>query len=102
MSTCSDYRQQLMRMLCRIIDPVEMDAVLDALLTARELEEVTHRVQIFRHLADQRPQREIAATLGVGIATVTRGAHACRSGGGRLILRHLSDLDDGHQEEESE
>lgn len=102
MNTNDDYRQQLMQLLCGITDPQEMDAALDALLTSRELEEVTHRVQIFRLLAEQHPQREIATMLGVGIATVTRGAHACRSRGGQIILQRLTGMPGSHPEEESE
>lgn len=47
---------------------------LSDLLTPRELEELGMRWQIFTLLEQGVPQREIAKRLGVGIATVTRGA----------------------------
>lgn len=57
-----------------------MDKVLQALLTPKELAEVEKRLQIFHQLEQQVPQREIATSLGVGIATVTRGARALHAG----------------------
>lgn len=57
-----------------------MNAALEAILTAKELEDIEHRLQIFHMLAENVPQRKIAAELKVGIATVTRGASAYRNG----------------------
>jgi Trp operon repressor len=71
--------KELTDLLCRISDPKEMEAALEAILTPREAEELENRLQIFRMLLQDVPQREIAARLNVGIATVTRGAAALRN-----------------------
>lgn len=52
----------------------EMEQALGELLTSSELLEMTKRLQILALLEEGVPQRQIAEQLGVGIATVTRGA----------------------------
>ncbi len=89
MNTRDPFQKDLVALLCEISDTKEMNAVLEALLTGKELEEIARRVQIFRLLAEPMTQREVAARLGVGIATVTRGAHAIKSAGATAILDHL-------------
>lgn len=54
----------------------EMSTRLAQLLTPSEYDEVVKRLQILRMLEQGIPQRKIAETLGVGIATVSRGARA--------------------------
>jgi len=56
----------------------QMHETLHDLLTPSELAEVAKRLQIFRMLEQGVPQRQIADTLGVGIATVTRGSIAMK------------------------
>ncbi|WP_320822389.1 Trp family transcriptional regulator [Reinekea sp.] len=56
----------------------EMAHCLEQLLTPSEYEEIVKRLQIFRMLAQGIPQRKIAEQLGVGIATVSRGARALK------------------------
>jgi len=51
---------------------------LEQLLTPSEYEEIVKRLQIFRMLVQGVPQRKIAEQLGVGIATVSRGARALK------------------------
>lgn len=70
--------KSLINILCSTNDPVEMAAILDALLTESELREIDNRIRIFEMLLAGASQREIAAQLGVGIATVSRGAQAFR------------------------
>lgn len=57
-----------------------MNAALETFLSEKELEDLEKRLQIFQLLEQNIPQREIATTLNVGIATVTRGANAHRHG----------------------
>lgn len=52
----------------------DMEQALGELLTPSELLEMTKRLQILALLEDGVPQRQIAEQVGVGIATVTRGA----------------------------
>ena len=56
----------------------EMEKAISDLLTASELDEVAKRLQIFEMLADGVPQRQIAESLGVGIATVSRGSNVLK------------------------
>ena len=57
----------------------QMEKALRDLLTPSEFAEVVKRLQIFKLLEQGVPQRQIAETLGVGIATVTRGSRALRA-----------------------
>lgn len=78
MNTRQKSKKRLIKALSRISDPAKMEQALDAILTMREREEVENRLLIFKLLMEGVPQREIAAQLGVGIATVTRGANAMK------------------------
>lgn len=71
---------RLLSALCAVDAPDTMAAVLQALLTPKELAALQHRLQIYERLMAQVPQRDIAKELGVGIATVSRGAQALRAG----------------------
>ena len=62
---------------------------LNALLTPKELEEIANRMEIIRLLRLEVSQREIAQQLGVGIATVTRGARVLKTGGLEELLPQL-------------
>jgi len=53
---------------------------LEALLTPKELDEIANRMEIIRLLRLGTSQREVAQQLGVGIATVTRGARVLKTG----------------------
>ena len=64
--------------LSEIDDPKEMKRILRSLLTPSELEELPTRLQILKLLQKGVSQREIASKLGVGIATVTRGARVLK------------------------
>ncbi|MCB0343625.1 MAG: helix-turn-helix domain-containing protein [Bdellovibrionales bacterium] len=55
-------------------DEKELNSLFEALLTPSELKEIPTRLEIVKRLRQGTPQREIADELGVGIATVTRGA----------------------------
>ncbi|MCJ8298471.1 MAG: trp operon repressor [Pseudomonadales bacterium] len=83
------HRKQLIQFLCDISDPSEMQAVMDIILTDKEHEDVDKRLQIFHQLEEHVPQREVSANLGVGIATVTRGAKAMRTDSYRSLEQRL-------------
>jgi len=57
--------------------------------TDKERSELTRRVEIMKRLIAGEPQQEIAANLGVGVATVTRGSKELSSGRFK-ILKKLS------------
>jgi len=72
------YIEHLVNHLLAQNSPEEMEKALSDLLTASELDEVAKRLQIFEMLAAGVPQRKIAESLGVGIATVSRGSNVLK------------------------
>ncbi len=53
---------------------------LKGILTPRELEELTTRLEIVKLLKSGLPHQEIARRLKVGVATVTRGSREIKAG----------------------
>jgi TrpR family transcriptional regulator, trp operon repressor len=78
MNTECNYTQELIDHLLSSDSSARMDETLRSLLTPAELSEISKRLQIFKLLESGMPQRQIAETLGVGIATVTRGSRALK------------------------
>lgn len=72
------YIRELVEHLLKANDTEAMNQTLQGLLTPSELNEISKRLQIFKLLEAGIPQRQIAETLGVGIATVTRGSRALK------------------------
>ena len=58
----------------------EMLDFLKGILTPREFDELTTRLQIVKLLKKGLPHQEIARRLKVGVATVTRGSRELRLG----------------------
>ncbi|PIU37010.1 transcriptional regulator [Candidatus Roizmanbacteria bacterium CG06_land_8_20_14_3_00_34_14] len=58
----------------------EMLDFLKGILTPRELEELTTRLQIVKLIKKGLPHQEIAHRLKVGVATVTRGSRELQVG----------------------
>ncbi|UYG01479.1 MULTISPECIES: trp operon repressor [unclassified Halomonas] len=73
------FKSELVRYLLDIDTERAMDHALDSLLTPSEYQEIAKRLQIFKLLDEGVAHRKIAETLGVGIATVSRGARAFSS-----------------------
>ncbi len=71
-----DAYQSLVQHLTELAGSQEVDAILAALLTDKELQDIANRVRIFDLLQQGVTQRAISQQLGVGIATVSRGAKA--------------------------
>ncbi len=84
------YLDQLMEVLMSVKSKEEMEDFLRGLLTPTELEEIPKRLQIVVRLLKGQSQRQIADELGVGIATVTRGARELRSGRFKVVKRLTS------------
>ncbi len=57
-----------------IKDKELLNDFLTGVTTAREREELTHRLEIIKCLLKGDTQQNIAANLGVGVATITRGS----------------------------
>lgn len=79
----------LLEILCQIEDKREMALFLELLFTEKEAKEIDNRLEIFRLLLQQNPQRDVANALGVGISTVTRGSRALARDSKGLLKRHL-------------
>ena len=65
-----------------------LDAFLEDLLAPREYKDIAKRLQIVKQLKEGRVHRDIAEDLGVGVATVERGARVLQnpSGGFNRVL----------------
>lgn len=57
-----------------------LENLLLGLTTAKERQEMTQRIQIIRRLIAGEAHHKIAADLGVGVATVTRGSKELAQG----------------------
>jgi TrpR family trp operon transcriptional repressor len=64
----------LLDLLLATTDKKQLTEIFEALLTEKEQQELDNRLKIFALLRQGVTQREISAQLGVGIATVSRGA----------------------------
>ncbi|WP_296405794.1 Trp family transcriptional regulator [Psychrobacter sp.] len=73
-----DAYHSLLQHLAELSDRQEIQSLLAALLTDKELQDIANRVRIFDLLEQGVTQRVIAQQLGVGIATVSRGAIALK------------------------
>lgn len=82
----------LLELLSQSSDKVFIEQLLTALLTEKEQTEIANRIQIFALLQQGLPQREIAERLGVGIATVSRGAKAYHANAVANLLPNLKAL----------
>jgi TrpR family trp operon transcriptional repressor len=58
----------------------EMLDFLNGILTPKEIEELSTRLQIVKMIKKGLPHQEIARRLEVGVATVTRGSRELRIG----------------------
>jgi len=63
-----------------IRDKKVLEDFLFGVTTDKERAELTQRVEIVKRLVAGEPQQRIAADLGVGIATVTRGSKELSQG----------------------
>lgn len=74
--------QEVCQLIAAARDAREIRELLGALLTPAELEAVAERWQIVCRLVDGQTQRQVRDALGVGIATVERGARELKYGNG--------------------
>ncbi|MEC9444191.1 MAG: Trp family transcriptional regulator [Pseudomonadota bacterium] len=74
-----DPYHSLLSHLANCTDSTEIEKLLSALLTDKEQHDIANRIRIFDLLDRGITQRDISEQLGVGIATVSRGARAMHS-----------------------
>lgn len=75
----TDPYRSLLNHLASCADATAIEKLLSALLTDKEQHEIANRIRIFDLLERGVTQRDISEQLGVGIATVSRGAKAMQS-----------------------
>ena len=75
----TDPYSSLLKHLANCNDSADIAELFRALLTDKEQLEIANRIRIFDALDRGITQREISEQLGVGIATVSRGAKAIQS-----------------------
>lgn len=77
------YKKELLSVIRNASKSAEtLDAFLEDILTPREYTDIARRLQIVKQLKEGHPHREIAENLGVGIATVERGARELKDPSG--------------------
>lgn len=79
MNANANAYQSLLTHLANCDNSCDIELILSALLTTKEQHDIANRIRIFDLLAQGVTHREIAEQLGVGIATVSRGAKAMQS-----------------------
>ena len=77
--------KELAQLLVDVDSVEDMENLLVGLFTPKEREEIPTRIQIIKKLKQGIPQHQIAEELGVGIATVTRGAEEIQAGTFKVI-----------------
>ena len=70
--------KKLVGFLGHMKDSADMAKALSMVFTPQEIAAATKRIDIIDMLLKNVPQKKIAEKLGVGIATVERGAHGLR------------------------
>jgi TrpR family trp operon transcriptional repressor len=70
-----------------IRDKKVLEDFLFGVTTDKERAELIQRVEIVKRLVDGEPQQSIAANLGVGIATVTRGSKELSRGRFKVLRK---------------
>ena len=75
----TDPYHSLLSHLANCTDSTEIEKLLSALPTDKEQHDIANRIRIFDLLDRGITQRDISEQLGVGIATVSRGARAMQS-----------------------
>ena len=75
----TDPYHSLLTHLANCSDSADIEKLLSALLTDKEQHDIANRIRIFDLLDRGTTQRDISEQLGVGIATVSRGAKAMQS-----------------------
>ena len=75
----TDPYHSLLSHLANCTDSTEIEKLLSALLTDKEQHDIANRIRLFDLLDRGITQRDISEQLGVGIATVSRGARAMHS-----------------------
>jgi TrpR family trp operon transcriptional repressor len=69
-------------------DDAELTDLLEGLFAPQELQTIATRIEILKLLLEGEPQRKIADRLGVGVATVSRGANELKKGRFKVLQNY--------------
>lgn len=72
--------EKLVRAFLEMQNAVEMRNFLLGILTPKEIDELSRRLDIVKKLKQGQPHQQIAKQLQVGVATVTRGSRELQKG----------------------
>ncbi|GBC60329.1 transcriptional regulator [Desulfonema ishimotonii] len=84
-------RRELVDIFSEITDPDEMDDFFQEIFTEKELRDLVLRWQLLKELHEGKTQRNIAATHGISLCKITRGAKILKqenSAARRLLEKH--------------
>lgn len=81
----SEHVAMLAKLFLAVRGSSSMAKFLLGMFTEGEIEELSRRVEIVKMLKKGVPHHKIALTLGVGVATVTRGARELKLGRFKMI-----------------
>ncbi|NOY79681.1 MAG: transcriptional regulator [Kiritimatiellaeota bacterium] len=71
---------ELITLFMAVKDSKEMGILLNGLLTPGEIREIVFRWRLIALLLEKKPQREIAAELGVSLGKISRGSRLLQYG----------------------
>jgi TrpR family trp operon transcriptional repressor len=79
----------IIKTLCRIDSPREMESFLREILTLREYHDLALRWELMRRLEEGHTQRQIAFDLKISLCKITRGSKILKKSGS-VTKRYLS------------
>ncbi len=82
----SDFKH-IVELISTIPDQALLEDFLLGLTTPKERQELGQRIEIVKRLLAGEPQHKIAADLGVGVATVTRGSKELSKGRFKVLKK---------------
>ena len=84
-------RQRLVAALCSLQTPQEVEALLTDLLTSREIEDLSQRLEVATMLSRGHSYLDVSRATGVSSTTVSRVSKCLNGavGGYRLVLSRL-------------
>jgi len=86
---CMSNFNDFINLIYSIKDKELLEDFLVGVTTDKERNELAQRVEIVKRLVAGEPQHKIAADLGVGIATITRGSKELSRGRFKVIKEQL-------------
>ena len=72
-------KEELNKLIASLQDAAEVENLFNELLTPAESEDLARRWHLVRLLIKGASQREVSKEVGIGVATVTRGARELRN-----------------------